>query len=117
MIQKFENFDICIIGGSIAGNYLCYLISNTNLKISVIEEHNEIGLPFQCAGIISQKLRSIIDISDEIILNRVKVAKIVAPKGKYIKLSGKGHLGTTQLISLPDIPAEIVSNKVEELLK
>lgn len=34
-----------------------------------------------------------------------------------IKLSGKGQLGTTQLISLPDIPAEVVSNKVEELLK
>jgi cell division control protein 6 len=34
-----------------------------------------------------------------------------------IKLSGKGYLGTTQFISLPDIPAEIVSNKVEELLK
>ena len=33
-----------------------------------------------------------------------------------IKLSGKGRLGTTQLISLPDIPAEIVGNKVEELL-
>ena len=33
-----------------------------------------------------------------------------------IKPSGKGHLGTTQLISLPDIPAEIVNNKVEELL-
>jgi cell division control protein 6 len=34
-----------------------------------------------------------------------------------IKLSGKGHLGTTQLISLPDIPAEVVGNKVKELLK
>jgi cell division control protein 6 len=34
-----------------------------------------------------------------------------------IKLSGKGHLGQTQLISLPDIPAEIVSDKVKELLK
>jgi len=34
-----------------------------------------------------------------------------------LKLSGKGHLGTTQLISLPDIPAEIVENKVVELLK
>lgn len=33
-----------------------------------------------------------------------------------IKPSGKGQLGTTQLISLPDIPAEIVSKKVEELL-
>jgi len=34
-----------------------------------------------------------------------------------IKASGKGHLGTTQFISLPDIPAEIVGEKVEELLK
>ena len=34
-----------------------------------------------------------------------------------IKHSGKGHLGTTQFISLPDIPAEVVGNKVEELLK
>ena len=34
-----------------------------------------------------------------------------------LKASGKGQLGTTQLISLPDIPAEIVSCKVEELLK
>jgi cell division control protein 6 len=34
-----------------------------------------------------------------------------------IKLSGKGTLGTTQLISLPDIPAVVVGNKVKELLK
>jgi len=34
-----------------------------------------------------------------------------------IKPSGKGHLGTTQLISLPDIPAEVVKNKVEEILQ
>jgi cell division control protein 6 len=34
-----------------------------------------------------------------------------------IKLSGKGHLGTTQLISLPDIPAEVMGDKLEELLK
>ncbi len=33
-----------------------------------------------------------------------------------IKLSGKGHLGTTQLISLPDIPAGIVEEKVYNLL-
>jgi cell division control protein 6 len=33
-----------------------------------------------------------------------------------LKMSGKGQLGTTQLISLPDIPAEIVQEKVQELL-
>ena len=33
-----------------------------------------------------------------------------------LKKSGKGQLGTTQLISLPDIPAEIVQGKILELL-
>jgi len=33
-----------------------------------------------------------------------------------IKLSGKGHLGSTQLISLPDIPAEVARDKVKDLL-
>ncbi len=34
-----------------------------------------------------------------------------------MKLSGKGQIGTTQLISLPDIPAEIMIDKVKEILK
>lgn len=34
-----------------------------------------------------------------------------------IKLSGKGHLGTTQLISLPDIPASVLTIKLETLLR
>ncbi len=33
-----------------------------------------------------------------------------------IKLSGKGQLGTTQLISLPDIPADIVQEKINNIL-
>ena len=50
MERNIENFDVCIVGASIAGNYLCHLLSNTDLKIAVIEEHKEIGLPLQCAG-------------------------------------------------------------------
>ena len=34
-----------------------------------------------------------------------------------MKLSGKGHLGTTQLISLPDIPAEVLRDKLEGFLR
>jgi len=34
-----------------------------------------------------------------------------------IKLSGKGQLGTTQMISLPDIPAEVLKNKLEGFLQ
>ncbi|MFX1304256.1 MAG: geranylgeranyl reductase family protein [Promethearchaeota archaeon] len=87
MDRDLATFDVCIVGGSIAGNYLCYLLSKTNLKIIVIEEHKEIGLPLQCAGIVSQKLSKLIDLPQELILNRVETAKIIAPSGKYIKLS------------------------------
>ncbi|MFW9821008.1 MAG: NAD(P)/FAD-dependent oxidoreductase [Candidatus Thorarchaeota archaeon] len=88
MDRNVDHFDICIIGGSIAGNYLCYLLSKTNLKILVIEEHEEIGYPLQCAGIVSQKLSNLIDLPKEIIINRVNIAKIVSPSGDYIELSG-----------------------------
>ena len=88
MSSKVNFFDICIIGASLAGNYLSYLLSKTNLKIAVIEEHEEIGLPFQCAGIVSQKLNKLIELPEELILNRVNMAKLVAPSGKAIKLSG-----------------------------
>ncbi len=35
----------------------------------------------------------------------------------YLKESGKGQLGTTQFISLPDIPAQVVGEKVQDILK
>lgn len=88
MDRELAIFDICIIGGSIAGNYLSFLLSKTNLKILVIEEHEQVGLPLQCAGIVSQKLSKLIDLPPELILNRVSTAKIVAPSGVYIKLAG-----------------------------
>ena len=56
MDQNIEKYDVIIIGASLSGNYLAYLLSNFNLKIAIIEEHQDIGLPFQCAGIISKKL-------------------------------------------------------------
>ncbi len=71
MDQNIERFDVAIIGASISGNFLSYLLSKSNLTIAIIEEHNEIGLSFQCAGIFSKKLNQIIDL---------------APSGKFIKV-------------------------------
>jgi digeranylgeranylglycerophospholipid reductase len=81
-------FDVVIIGGSIAGNYLAYLLSRFQLKILIIEEHSEIGLPLQCAGIISKKLNHLINLPSNLILNRVKIANLVSPSGSAIQLSG-----------------------------
>jgi len=76
--RRLEIYDVCIVGASIAGNYLTYLLS-------------KIGLPFQCAGIVSQKLSQLIELPKEIVLNRVTTAKIVNSSDKFIKLSGDEH--------------------------
>lgn len=111
MNRSIEKFDICIVGGSIAGNYLSFLLSNTKLKIAVIEEHKEIGLPLQCAGIVSQKLYKIIQFPEGIILNRVKVAKIVAPQGISIKISSTEEPYIIDRVALDRFFYEKVQNK------
>lgn len=110
MDRSIEKFDVCIVGGSIAGNYLSFLLSKTNLKIAVIEEHKKIGIPLQCAGIVSQKLSKLIQFPEEIILNRVKVAKIVAPHGKFIKISSTEEPYIIDRIALDRFFYEIVQN-------
>ncbi|MHA2180523.1 MAG: geranylgeranyl reductase family protein [Promethearchaeota archaeon] len=111
MDRNIEKFDVCIVGGSIAGNYLSFLLSNTKFKIAVIEEHKEIGLPLQCAGIVSQKLSKLIQFPEEIILNRVKVAKIVAPQGISIKISSTEEPYIIDRVALDRFFYEKVQNK------
>jgi len=113
MNQNIEEFDVIIIGGSLSGNYLSYLLSKTNLTIGIIEEHKDIGLPFQCAGIVSQKLSQLIDLPKNLILNRVYDAKIVAPSGKFIRLSGDEHPYIIDRIALDRFFYEKVKNDKE----
>ncbi len=111
MEENIEQFDLTIIGASLAGNYLCYLLSKTNLKIVVIEEHKEVGLPFQCAGIISQKLSKLINLPNKLILNRVNIAKIISPSGSFIKLSGADQPYIIDRIALDRFYYDKVKNK------
>jgi len=108
--SKLNFFDVCVVGASIAGNYLTYLLSKSNLRIAVIEDHKEIGLPFQCAGIISQKLSKLIELPKEIVLNRVNTAKIVSPSSNFIKLSGNEHPYVVDRIKLD----RLFYNKVKD---
>ncbi|MBN1801143.1 MAG: NAD(P)/FAD-dependent oxidoreductase [Candidatus Lokiarchaeota archaeon] len=110
MDSSNEYADVCIIGASIAGNYLAYLLSNSNLKIVVIEEHDEVGLPFQCAGIISKKLSTLIDLPQETILNRVKFARLVAPSGNSVRLSGDEEPYIVDRVALDKLFYEKIKN-------
>ncbi len=110
MNEVIEKCDVCIVGASISGNYLAYLLSNSNLKIILIEEHSKIGLPFQCAGIISKKLTKLIDLPEYIILNRVKIAKLISPSNNILKLSGNEEPYVVDRIALDQLFYKKIEN-------
>ncbi|WP_409200898.1 geranylgeranyl reductase family protein [Methanobrevibacter sp. DSM 116169] len=67
-------FDVVIVGGGPIGSNLACNLSKSNLSICLIEKKDIVGVPLQCAGIVSKHILDYINIPQEIILNQVKGA-------------------------------------------
>lgn len=80
---------ISIIGAGPAGNYLAYLLAKSNHKVDVIEEHNKIGHPIQCTGILTSSIESIIPLKKEFIANKITNFRIIAPNNNSIEFNFK----------------------------
>jgi geranylgeranyl reductase family protein len=76
---------VSIIGAGPCGCFLGYLLASNGFKVNIYEEHPEIGKPLQCAGIVTSSLTKIMEIPQDIILNRINKARIHSPKG-YLRL-------------------------------
>lgn len=47
-----QTFDVAIIGAGPAGSYLAWKLAGTGYRVAVLEEHEVIGEPVNCTGII-----------------------------------------------------------------
>lgn len=75
---------IAIIGAGPAGLNLAARLSSSGFRTRVYEEHNEIGLPVQCTGIVTDSIRRLVRLPDRVIVDRVEAARIHPPSGKSI---------------------------------
>ena len=48
-----NEYDVIIIGAGPVGGYLARRLSENDMRVLLIEEHAEIGRPFQCAGLVN----------------------------------------------------------------
>jgi geranylgeranyl reductase family protein len=80
---------ISIIGAGPSGCYAAYLLAKAGNKVRVFEEHNEIGKPIQCTGIVTSSIKDIIEIKKDVIINKIKTVRIYAPDNNYIELNLK----------------------------
>jgi len=76
--------DVLVIGGGPIGSAVARDIAKKGYKVVVLEEDSEIGKPVQCSGIVSPKLISLANVSDEIVLNELNCAYINTISGKQL---------------------------------
>ncbi|MFH1445476.1 MAG: NAD(P)/FAD-dependent oxidoreductase [Nanoarchaeota archaeon] len=78
--------DVIIIGAGPAGLYTAKLCKEAGVKILVLEEHDKIGEPDHCSGLISTNLRDFIEIKSSWLDHEVKRAIIYSGSGKSVEL-------------------------------
>ena len=77
-----------IVGGSVAGLALAKNLAENGWPVRVIEEHDKIGLPLQCSGLVSDSgvKRAGVDIED-LVINSVRGAEIYSPSGLKMRVA------------------------------
>jgi geranylgeranyl reductase family protein len=78
-----------IVGAGIVGCFLANELAKKGVKPLVIEEHREIGLPFKCGGLVSDRIIEIAKFPKEIILHPANKAILNFPDGSRIEISGR----------------------------
>lgn len=68
------DYDVAIVGAGPIGSTLAYKIAREGYSVVILEKKKDIGIPLQCAGIVSKKLRDFNEIPDSLILNEAKGA-------------------------------------------
>ena len=79
------DYDIVVVGAGPIGGYLSKKLSESKHKVLLIEEHQEIGRPFQCAGLVNPGAMEKVGLHDTA-LTRIWGARMHSPSGVKIEI-------------------------------
>ncbi|MBC7100957.1 MAG: geranylgeranyl reductase family protein [Methanobacteriales archaeon] len=81
------DYDVLVLGAGPIGSTLARLLAEKDLKVGLVEKKSIIGLPLQCAGLVSWRIKEVNILPDEFIINRIKGAIIHSPSNHTLKIS------------------------------
>lgn len=82
-------YDIIVIGAGPAGSFVSSELSSAGFKAITIEEHEQIGKPVHCTGVIGEDLFQRFNIPSNSIIEEMPFFKIFSPKGDHFYLPNK----------------------------
>ena len=91
-MDEFD-YDAIIVGAGPIGGYLAQKLAEDNLRVLILEEHSEIGRPFQCAGLVNPKAMASVGLL-ETVLTPIWGARIYSPEGTLVEIGQKNKVRT-----------------------
>jgi flavin-dependent dehydrogenase len=84
-----ELFDTIVIGAGPVGSYAAQKLASYGYKVAVLEEHDRIGEPMQCTGIIGVECFERFHLSTSAVIREANSAKFFSPSVKIIHLQSE----------------------------
>ena len=84
-----KEYDVAIVGGGPIGGHIAETISEKKFSVVVFEKNKQIGIPINCAGLITPKVFEFLSFKKERVLqNKIKGANIHSPSGHVLSIGG-----------------------------
>lgn len=79
-------YDVAIVGAGVTGSYVAYRLAGLGYTVAVLEEHEYIGEPAKCTGIVGVECVERFPLFDGTVLSAVRAATVFSPSGKELHL-------------------------------
>lgn len=73
--------DVAIIGGGPGGLSAARSLADSGWSVTVFEEHDQIGAPVHCTGVLAEDVIAAMDLPPGAVLNPLSTVRFVAPAG------------------------------------
>ena len=84
-----KKYDVAVIGGGPIGGNVAERIAEKNYKVAIFEQKKQIGMPLNCAGLVTPRVFDFLDFSENLVVqNRIKGANIHSPSGYTLTIGG-----------------------------
>jgi geranylgeranyl reductase family protein len=76
--------DVVVVGGGPGGLQTATCLAREGVDVAVLEEHDQVGAPVHCTGVLAQEAVAELDLPRETILNTLSTARFHSPSGRAI---------------------------------
>ena len=79
--NRTHMLDVAIVGGGPGGMAAACRLAADGWSVTVFEEHDEVGLPVHCTGVLAEDAIATLNLPAEAVLNALTTVRFVAPAG------------------------------------